>query len=404
MDRAPEGSAGPAAGRRGDSGGADAGSASARAAAAVAAQQAICRILCDRPALLDAVRATAMDAGSAAHLTRLILAGCESALCDADTATVLVALRCFACETQTGAARVSAAGVLPHAVALMRSPRVPGTPPPWVAHAAVGLCWGAAGVDAAAKAALARDPSAVPALLAVLLGAPPPWDEADVAALSTAANLLGLLAIPSGRAVAVSADGSPVTAAVLAGGGVARIVAVLRAALGGGGQILDAQPAGLLLMALNAFNSTHPGAAAAARAAGALPLAARAVVAAQRTPGPFTKNVLNEALVSSGVLAAADDLPALAARPDLVGALAGAVALAADGAAEGWSALQAEQLGRCATGCAYQLLAGGQGSSDAAAEGFLAAGGAAHLVRRRARVSVSARRARSGQGAYNLLL
>jgi hypothetical protein len=90
-----------------------------------------------------------------------------------------------------------------------------------------------------------------------------------------------------------------------------------------------------------------------------------------------------------GFLAAAGDLPALAAREDLVGALAGAVAAAADGAAPSdvWTAFSAERLGQRASAFVGQLLAGGQGSSDAAAKGFVAAGGAAHLVRRRARAS-----------------
>jgi hypothetical protein len=423
MDQARERRAGPAPGRRGasrsdssDSSGAaraaaaasvddSSGAAQAAAAAgsggagsdaaqaAAAATQAICRTLRDRPALLEAVAlaaGAATDASTADELKRVVSAGAESAPVGAETAAVLGALSDLCDNTQTGAARIAAAGLLPQVVALLRSPYR------GAACAAVALCWGAAMADAAAKAALACDPSTVPALLALLCGAPPPWDEADVAALSMAAELLGCLAVSSrsrgatlsGGAVA-GAGGSAVTAAVLAGGGVARIVAVLRAALGGGGQSLDIRSAGGLLMALNAFG-THPGAAAAARAAGALPLAARAVVAAQRTPGTTAKCVLSEAAHCIGVLAATDDLPALAARPDLIRALAGAVALAADGASEDWSACDAERLGNSVCGCVGQLLAGGQGSTDAAAQVFLAAGGAAHLVRRRACVSASA--------------
>jgi hypothetical protein len=191
--------------------------------------------------------------------------------------------------------------------------------------------------------------------------------------------------------VPAGAAGSTVTAAVLASGGVERIVALLRAALGGGGQMLHAPSAGKLLAAVSALSGADPAAAAAARAAGALQLAARAVVDAQRTPGPATQAALLEAFVCTGRLAADGDLPALAARPDLVGALAAAVALAADGASEHWSAFEAERLGKNASIFLAQLVGGGQGSSNAAAEGFLAAGGAAHLVRGRARASVSAR-------------
>jgi hypothetical protein len=303
------------------------------------------------------------------------------------------------CATQQGAARLAAAGLVAHAVALMRSPD------PDVARTAVALCRNAAAVDATAKAALAREPDAVPALLALLCGGSPPWDDMGVKILALVAQLLGMLTRPEDRVAAAAAataartGGSTVTAAVVAGGGVARTVELLRAALGGGGQSPDIPSAVRLLGALNSFASTNPAAAAAARTAGAVPIAARAIVAAQRTPGPAAKVALYEALLCLARLAAADDLPALAARPDLIGALAGAVALAADGACEDWSAFQAEGLGNSASICVAQLLAGGQGSSDAAAEGFLAAGGAEHLVRGRARVCRCWPSARVVQGA-----
>jgi hypothetical protein len=198
---------------------------------------------------------------------------------------------------------------------------------------------------------------------------------------------VALLASPDSRAAARTGSapagdgGCTVLATVLAGGGVAKMVALLRAALGGGGRSLRASSARKLLAAINTFNGLDPAAAASARAAGALPLAARAIVAAQRTPGPDAKALLAEAVLLTAVLAAPGDLPALAAQPDLVAALAGAVALAADGASEDWSAIEVARLGKCACVCVAQLITGGQGSSDAAASGFLAAGGAAHVVR-----------------------
>jgi hypothetical protein len=414
MDPARQRQAGSAPGRRGASGSVDAGRGAARAAAAAgvdassgaaqaaaaasvdassdaaqaAAAQAICRALRDRPALLDAVAhavEAATNASAAAELKRVVSAGAESAPVGAETAAVLGVLSSF-CGNKAGAARGAAAGLLPHVVELMRSPD------PGVVLAAVALCWRAATADAAALSALAGEPNAAPALLARLRrGAAPPCygDETGVKLPAMAAELLGLLARPDARAPAAAArrggapgGGSAVAAAVVAGGGVERMVALLRAALGGGGQILDASSARKLLAPLDIFVSTYPAAAAAARAAGLLPLAVRAVVEAQRTPGPNTTAVLCDGLVISCALAAAGDLPALAARSDLVGALAGAVALAADGAAGGRSAFEAGLLGRGASVCVGQLLAGGQGSSDAAAEHFLAAGGAAHLVRR----------------------
>jgi hypothetical protein len=426
MDRAPEGPAGPAPGRRGASSSVDDGSdAAARAAAAVgvdassgaaqaaaaagvhagsdaaraaAAQQAICRTLRGRPELMDAVlRAwqAVADACSAAELQRLVSAGADAAPGGADTVTILRAVERLCVDaTQAGAARVAAAGLLAHAVALMRSPD------PGVVYAATRLCLTAATVYNAAGAAVAREPGAVPTLLALLCGAPPAWGANGIKAPAAAAHLLGLLALPTSMAIPAAAartggapagaGGSTAAAAVLAAGGVARMVALLRAALGGGGQSPDVTAAGELLRALNFLAGTHAAtaaaAAAAARAAGALPLAARAAVEAQRTPGNAAKFMLCEALVSCALVAAGDP-PALAARPDLIGALAGAVALAAGGASEGWRAYEAERLGESASVCLAQLVTGGQGSSDAAAEGFLAAGGAGHLVRRRAHVS-----------------
>jgi trimeric autotransporter adhesin len=421
MDQARERQAsGSAPGRGGGDSSADAGSsdatraaaaqaaaAQAAAAHAAAAQQAICRILrgdLSGPAMLDAdAVALAWEAhsgiaGSAAELKQLILVGAESALGGEDTASVLMGAASF-CFAQGGAARVTAAGLLPHVVALLRSPE------PRVARGAVTLCLGAAG-DAAAKAALVQSRDAVPALLALLRDAPAPrrWEDASATTAATAAYLLGALALPENRATAAAAEaalrasGSPagtraseVTAAVLASGGVERMVALLRAALaGGGGQRQGVLGAGRLLGTLVVFATSHPAAVAAARAAGALPLAARAFVAAQRTPGSAAKAALCEAMACTGALLAADDLPALAAQPDLIAALAGAIALAAGGASEGVAPWKADQLGDCASVCVSQLLAGGRG--DAAANGFLAAGGAANLVRRRAR-------ARVGQGA-----
>jgi hypothetical protein len=175
------------------------------------------------------------------------------------------------------------------------------------------------------------------------------------------------------------------------------MVALLAAALGGGAGP-DLESAARLLAALAGFVALYPAAAAAARAAGALPLATRAVVAAHRAPGPDAGGVLCEGFWCMASLAVPGDLPALAARPDLVAALAGAVALAADSASGGSSAFDAQLLGKCASLCVAQLLAGGQGSIDAAAEGFLAAGGAAPPVGPRARASVLAGRARRAGG------
>jgi hypothetical protein len=413
MDQARQRQAGPAPERRGGNAssearaaaaGVDASSGAAQAAAAAgsdassaaaqaAAAQAICRTLRDSPALLDAVAHAVSDASSAAELMQLVAAGAESAPGDADTGTLLGALVSL-CASQAGAARVAAAGLLPQVVRLLCSPDRR------VAHTAAALCRGAAGADAAAKAALARERDAVPALLALLCGtAPSPpccWEESGgvggVTAPSLVAELLALLALPDSRAVAAAArtggavagaGGSTVVAAVVAGGGVERVTALLRAALGGGGQGLDAWSAARLLGALNIFATTDPAAADAARAAGALPLAVNAVVAAQRSsPGPDTVTMLCEAVLGIGTLAAAGDLPALAARPDLVGALAATVALASGGASEHCSSFQAERLGSCASTFVAQLVSGGQGSSEAAAKRFLAAGGAANLVRR----------------------
>jgi hypothetical protein len=261
-----------------------------------AAAQAICRTL--RGGLLEAVLcACAMDARSAAELTQSIAVGAEEALCDSDVATILLALRCFASGTQTGAARVAAAGLLPHAVVLLRSPD------PKVAGSAVGLCLDAAAKDAAAKAALAQEPSTVPALLALLRGAPCCRDALGITVPAAAVALLSVMARPDDSAPAAAgrtggspgvAGGSAVAAAVVAGGGVARIVELLRAALGG--VVMDVSSSRRLLAALSTFASTHPAAAAAARAAGAVPLAARAVVAAQQTYGA-AKPVLFEGLV-----------------------------------------------------------------------------------------------------------
>jgi hypothetical protein len=343
--------------------------------------------------------AAASDASSAAELRQVVAAGAESAPGNADTATVLTALT-FLCDTQTGAARVVAAGLLPQVVRLLRSPNHA------VAYAAAALCQGAAKVDASARAALARD--AVPALLPLLRLAPPcrlDDDFTGVKSPAVVANLLGLLAMPESGATApaartggvlAGAGGSTVTAAVLASGGVARTVELLRAALGGGGHSLNVWSALRLLWALAAFASTHPAATAAARAAGVLPLATRAIVAAQRTPGAGAKALLTEGLCSVARFAAAGDLPALAGQPDLIRALAGAVTLAADGASEGWSAVEAERLGHWASDFVAQLLA--KGRPDATAKAFLAADGAAHLVRRPTRVSVSAGRARWAGG------
>jgi hypothetical protein len=436
MDQqAPERQAGPAPVRRGASGsdaaragvgavGADGGGAgtpndaaqAARAAAARAdaggdaaldaAAQAICRIL--HGGLLDAFlvdeQAAANNARLAGLLPQLVEFGARGGL-RADRMVAVLAPVIGFCTTPAGAALATAAGLLPHVTVLLRAPD------PGAAHAALLVCVCAATRDPAAHAAMAREPGAAPALLAMLLGAPPPLPPAlrggegdsAVGALAQAARLLGILALPaprrglgaaSGGARAGMVSGPDVAAAVAAGGGVARTVELLRAALGGGGQGLDAWSAWRLLEALSSFVGMHPAAAAAARAAGAVPLAASAIVAVQRAPGPNAKAALCEGIVCVGLLASAGDLPALAARPGLVEALAGAVALAARGASERWSASQAERLGASASTCVAQLLTGGQGSSDAAAERFLAAGGAAHLVRRRAG-------ARVGQGVCN---
>jgi hypothetical protein len=368
----------------------DGGPARSRGATAPAAStlsdaaKAICRAL--RGGLLDAVvRLCGMDARSGAELKQRVAAGADAATVGADAVAVLGALSSF-CGRLTGAARVVAAGLLPHVVVMMRSPD------PAVAYAAAALCLGAARTDPTANAALAREPGAVPPLLSMLRGDPSPC---GIKAPAVAAELLSQLSVGDSRANAAAARaggasagacGCTVAAAVLAGGDVARMVALLRAALGGGGQALDASSAAMLLAALNVFG-TNPAAAAAARAAGALPLAARAIVAAHRTPGLDTTEMLLHGTFLTAVLPAEGDLPALAAQPDLVGALAGAVALAAGGASEGWSAYEAERLGKFASTCVANLLTGGRGSGDAAAEGFVAAGGAAHLVRRRARVS-----------------
>jgi hypothetical protein len=402
MDQAPEGQAGPAPGR-GGAGSSGAGSSeAARAAAAAAAIQAICRTQCGGQLLDEVVRASEAAGpiigvpnptpNPTAQLRRIVSAGCDSAPSDDDTATVLAAVMPLVI-TPTGPARIAAAGLLAHAVQLMRSRD------PEVVLGAVSLCQCAATMDASARDAVAREPGAVPALLELLCRTPAPWDAFGAEVPASAAKLLGLLALPTGAPSAAAAAaaggtggavaGSAVTAAVLAAGGVERIVALLPAALGDGGNRLKIVSVRSLLSGLNAFVATHPGAVAAARAAGALPLAARAVVAAQPALR-FAKAALLEGLGCIPVLAADDDLPALAARPDLVRALAGAVAAAADGAnpSDGWSEFSAEGLGQRASVLVAQLLAGGQESTDAATEGFVAAGGAAHLVRCRARASV----------------
>jgi hypothetical protein len=411
MDRAHDGQAGPASGSRG-------GSSAEAARAAAAAAQAICRTLrgggwLDAVALDWAAQNNASPAADqlaqmglgAAGVTRMILAGAGSPPADGngDGMTVLMVLASF-CAKQAGAARAAAAGLLAHAPALLRSPD------PEVALAAANWCLQAAGADGSARAALAREPDAAPAALALLCGTPPPWRAIEVQSLSVAANLVGMLAAapaaaaePAGGAPAGAGGPAAVPAPAVAVG-VARMASLLSAALGdggrgreGGGQGVNLRSAGRLLSGLHGLVGANPAAAAAARAAGALPLAARAAIAAQRAAEPDAAGVLLLALQCMSALAATGDLPALAARPDLIRALAGAVALAADGAPGGWTPAL-EGLAKTASMLVARLLAGGQGSSDAAADGFLAAGGAAHLVRRRARLSVLAGSARRAGG------
>jgi hypothetical protein len=327
--------------------------------------------------------AAGTGAPGAAELVRLLRPGGVS---DAALQAALGAAATL-CGAPPGAEAFLAAGGLDSIAALLRSAS------PAVNSEAMQALTALTNTAPAVVGQLAADPGAAAALVA-LMERPPASRDGSVflrPLLATAhlARMAGGLHLrsPPGKVVR-----NPVTAAVVRGGGMAHAVELLRDVLQGGDEpsLAAAAAADSVLNAIAIFCDSHPAAAAAANAAGALPLAARAVAAAGRDPRPQRADSLAFALTALNLLAGASpadaELP-LAAQPALPAALSRALELAAAAGSRGApgaggcteAEVKGQHLARTATRLLGQMLSG-PGRGGAAASSFARAGGATHLV------------------------
>jgi hypothetical protein len=308
-------------------------------------------------------------------------------LCREDVPIGTVAILC---DTQPGADAFLAAGGLPPTVELLRSAA------PGVDSLAVAALFAVANESRAVMAQLAADPAAA-AALTPLLQLPPASGGGGTGLTSArpfmAATLLSALAAGA-RAprAAGEAERNPVVAAVVRGGGMAHAVELLRGVVEGGGELgYPLADAHCMLNAMVEFCG-DAAAARAAHAAGALPLALRAAVAAGRGPaGPRAIGTLSLALACLVTLAdvsPANDVPLVAAQPALPAALSRALELAAAPqagprgapAAAASTQVPAQHFARTAARLLGQMLSGPGRGGGAAASSFARAGGATHLV------------------------
>jgi hypothetical protein len=339
--------------------------------------------------------------GDAHHVAAAVSAGVPRAIAsllqrgdvgDAPKEAAL-ATACQLCGTAPGAEAFVAAGGLQGAAALLRS-----AAPAVHTMAVMALMGAAQSGAAAAELRLAAVAGVVPALAAMM--EPVPAGSPDIVAARPymAAALLCRLSAAALRATggAPPTGRTAVADAIVRAGGVPLAVGVLRGVLeGGGGPAPPPLPPSelTLLCGLHDFCAGDAAALRAARGAGALPLAARALVAtAGRGPSPVYVATYNTGLLflyNLMTLSPADDLAALASQPALLAALAAALGLAAraaaGGAAAGGCALrEVQNLAKTALCVLAALLPAGAAPARAAASSFVRAGGAAHLVRARA--------------------
>jgi hypothetical protein len=163
-----------------------------------------------------------------------------------------------------------------------------------------------------------------------------------------------------------------------------RLVALLRAALDGLSEFTVLDVLGDMIVVCG----NDPAAAQVANAAGALPLAVRAVVAATRDPRPEGAEITAAALCCFNVLAA--DRPAeagslLTAQPTVPAALSRALELAALPQVrwhrrEVCPEVKVQYLAGQAINSLFVLIKNGPACGRAAATSFARAGGASHLV------------------------
>jgi hypothetical protein len=295
------------------------------------------------------------------------------------------------CSSAPGAEAFVAAGGLPPTAALLRAEA------PAVNGAAVkALLRAVQQPTEAAVEALTADAAAVEALTALL--EPPSAGAGDGGALAVVLDgerpmMAVAVLFRLSFAARGSALGSPVSAAIVRAGGVPLAVGLLRGLLEGG----VAAPAGLpravsvqLVCSLCGLCAVDAAALRAARGAGLLPLAARALVEAPKDPEHLGGLEPRVALINNlTTVSPADDLPPLASQPALLGALADALGLAAraargGAAAGGCSAEEVQSLTRMTLAVLVLMLRYGAPSSRVAAS-LARAGSAAHLVRPRRR-------------------
>jgi hypothetical protein len=288
-------------------------------------------------------------------------------------------------STPPGAEAFFRAGGLPPAAALLRSAA------PAMNSMAVATLLTLAGHSDAATRGLASDLDAVAALTGLMeRRAGTSNVKARPYLAVTLLCRLAAAAVEAAGPAGAQADSppwTPVSAAIVRAGGVPLAVGVLRGALEGGlgaaAPQTPAQSAFLVYRLCGYCAAADAGALRAARGAGAVPLAARWVI--ETSDGPGREGTLAASIAFLHDLMAvstADDAPALASRPALVGALAAALRLAARAAAGGAAAGggQAQTLAEATLAFLLEHLPDGAASTRVAAASFARAGGARHLV------------------------
>jgi hypothetical protein len=279
-----------------------------------------------------------------------------------------------------------------------RHPRLGASPPsaPAVNSMAVKALLLVALSSRAAIRRLAADANAAVALTA-LMERPPAGSRISDGRPFMAASLLCQVSAEALRGQRGPLQGTQVSAAVVRAGGVPLAVGVLRGVLGrgGGGAAAAPLPPGAdsasLIRGLNVFCAGDAAALRSARDAGALPLAARALVDARKDADPRCVANLDDTakfIHELATISPAGDLRALASQPALLAALAAALGLAARARRGGASA---QSLAQSALVVLLALLYGTAShvstsshvpaSSHAAACSFARAGGASRLVR-----------------------
>jgi hypothetical protein len=332
--------------------------------------------------LTSGSQSAAVAAAVAARVPRALARLLARDVCDDARASALSAASAL-CLSRRGAEAFVAAGGLPPTAALLRSSA------PAVHGAAVFALLSAAQATGAAAGQLAADARVVDALTLLMRRLPEDGPAGGARPFMAAALLCRLSheALCATGGAAPTGLCTPVSAAIVRGGGVPLAVGVLRDMLEGGGvpDALRLAEGASILGGLAAWCAGDAAALRAAAGAGALPLVARLLEAREDAERGGLAALANTIAFLGDLarISPAGDVRALASRPALAGALAAALGAAARaGAAAGRRPDDVVQgLVQMTLGLLLTLLAYDEPSSHAVASSFARAGGASHLVR-----------------------